>query len=113
MKFKFILPIFALISVTLLLSAYGNSLTPEGAKVREVNWNQKDKYPCKLMKLISSSYGASWIVSQNQEYALIDARNKVAEVGGNAFLFYSTSSGELFDPTVSYNVEALNCSFSD
>jgi len=102
---------YRLILLAILMSACSTAITAKGNFIRPVNSAEKEKYSCSFLGMVTASHGMGWSNGDNQESALNEARNKVADLGGNAMTILSSDGGTAFVPAVTFNVEALKCNF--
>ena|GEM_PF-864886 len=105
---KFPLLISTIILLSFLLQSCVVGLNKYGASVRSVQ--DKINYKCKFITTVTGS--GSWGTSSahDAEGAMNEIRNRVAEVGGNAFKILNIDS-DAFTSTVV--AEALKCEFND
>ena len=82
-----------LICIVMLLSAgCAAELTEQGRMVREIrpDWSTK----CVFLGVVDAPEGRGYDVSDNRRGALNTIRNRVAQVGGNAYVITDINSNE-------------------
>lgn len=94
-----------------LIASCSTTISEHGQKVRPITASEKEKYSCEFLGVVTGSHGSSWTAGGNNESAMNETRNKVADLKGNAFMILNTDGGNWLDPTNSINVEALKCNF--
>lgn len=101
-------PIAVILALTfVLLSSCATKLTREGASVRTLN--PGDNYSeCTFLSVITAKSPELAITpSQEAEYVMNDARNKVAQLGGTHMKIVTQNHGAFTGATI--NAEAFRC----
>lgn len=74
----------------LLLSSCSTQLTQQGKRVRIIASNQKQH--CRFIEVITEYNEMGWNSASNQQNALNQARNRAADLGGNAIHLISNTT---------------------
>ena len=93
-----------LIIVGLTIGGCAVPLTQEGRMVRMIQPDWKNQ--CKFLGTESVSFGGGWTISDDVRKTRTMMKNKVAELGGNAYLDVGTYPGA-FGTTIDF--EVFNC----
>ncbi|EPZ49341.1 PF13698 domain protein [Bacteriovorax sp. BAL6_X] len=106
--------IISFVTLILFFSSCSTQLTKSGKNVRLVTENQKEKH-CKTLDIITTSNELGWDAAHDSQNAMNDARNKVAELGGNGMKVISSNNayqgyGGASEAVI--QVEALSCNFA-
>ena len=96
------------LTASMILSSCAASLSSAGSKIQTVTENQRDCC-CEFIAVITASEEFGITTGMEARSAMNKARNRVAEVGGNAMRIIDVDSG-LWGSTVV--AEALKCDFS-
>lgn len=76
----------ALVAVALTLAGCAAKLTPAGARVREVAGADRVRSSCEFLGIIDAVERSGWDLADDRRGAMNQIRNRVAEMGGDAFL---------------------------
>ena len=104
--FKIIFMLTSL-SVFIILNGCASIQLEDGKDVRIVTASQKEK-SCEFLGTVQGHSGWAATTSGDREFAMNDARNKVAQMGGNGMLVISTDSS-IWEGNADILAEALMC----
>ncbi|AYF43713.1 hypothetical protein BALOs_0703 [Halobacteriovorax sp. BALOs_7] len=96
----------------MLFASCSTQLTKSGKNVRLVTENQKEKY-CKTLDIVTASNELGWDAAHHSQNAMNEARNRVAELGGNGMKIISSNNSQGYGGSSQaiVQVEALACNF--
>ena len=80
----------SLLTLVTLIVSCSSALTSKGKQVRLISSTQKQY--CNYIDFITESDNMGWDAGHNRENSLNQARNKAAELGGNAIFLISNST---------------------
>jgi len=80
------------VAAVFILAGCAAQLTQKGRMVRQIqpDWATK----CEFLGVIDASEGTGWDIAGDRRGALNKIRNKVAEMGGDAFVISQSTSNE-------------------
>jgi len=80
------------VAALLLLAGCAAQLTQKGRMVRQIqpDWATE----CEFLGVIDASEGSGWDIPDDRRGALNKIRNRVAEMGGNAFVISQSTSND-------------------
>lgn len=88
------------------LSGCAAKLTPAGARVREVVGADRIRSSCEFLGIIDATERNGWDLADDRRGAMNQIRNRVAEMGGDAFLLVGSDVGDF---GANAQAEAYNC----
>ncbi|WP_162929514.1 DUF4156 domain-containing protein [Halobacteriovorax sp. BALOs_7] len=100
------------VTIIMLFASCSTQLTKSGKNVRLVTENQKEKY-CKTLDIVTASNELGWDAAHHSQNAMNEARNRVAELGGNGMKIISSNNSQGYGGSSQaiVQVEALACNF--
>lgn len=101
------------VTIIMLFTSCSTQLTKSGKNVRLVTENQKEKY-CKTLDIVTASNELGWDAAHHSQNAMNEARNRVAELGGNGMKIISSNNSQGYGGSSQaiVQVEALACNFA-